>query len=75
VQIGVAAFAGAGILGGQRSAALSSPFLADVGFGLRIAQLKSSANSAARIDLAFPLTTPADGARRPLLVVGYHRAF
>jgi len=75
VQVGVAAFAGAGVLGGQRTTSLSSPFLADFGFGLRVAQLKSSANSAARIDVAFPLTAPADGPRRPLLVVGYHRAF
>lgn len=75
VQVGVAVFAGAGVLGGRRSASLASPFLADVGFGLRVAHLTSSANSAARIDVAFPLTTPADGARRPLLVVGYQRSF
>ena len=75
VQFGVAAFAEAGALGGRTGDPLPRSFLADVGFGLRIAQLKSSANSAARVDIAFPLTTAAAGSRRPLLVVGYQRSF
>ena len=75
VQFGLAAFAGAGALGGRVSPSLGGRFLADAGFGLRIALLKSPANTAARLDLAFPLTTPVDGSRRPLLVVGYQRSF
>ena len=75
VQFGVAAFAGAGALGGQVSPSLDRRFLADAGFGLRIALLKSPANTAARLDIAFPLTTGPGGQRGPLLVVGYQRSF
>jgi hypothetical protein len=75
VQFGVAGFAEAGALGGRVSPSISGRFLADVGVGLRIAQLKSSANSAARIDIAFPVTAATDGSHRPLLVVGYQRSF
>ena len=75
VQFGVAAFAGAGALGGEVSPGLPRRFLADAGFGLRLALLKSPANTAVRLDIAFPLTTGPDGRRGPLLVVGYQRSF
>jgi hypothetical protein len=75
VQVGVAAFAGAGALGGDVSPALPRRVLADAGFGLRFALLKSPSNSAARLDVAFPLTTGPDGRHGPLLVVGYQRSF
>jgi len=74
-QFGVAAFAEAGAIGGPATTAQPARTLADAGFGLRIAQLKSSANAAVRLDVAFPFTAAADGTRRPLVVVGYHRSF
>ena len=75
VQFGVAAFAGAGALGGEVSPGLPRRFLADAGFGLRLALLKSPANTAVRLDVAFPLAAGPDGRRGPLLVVGYQRSF
>ena len=74
-QFGGAVFLEAGAVGGEGVTTGRARILADAGIGLRIAMLRSSANSAIRIDVAYPLTPAPDGRRRPQLVVGYRSDF
>ncbi|MEW5982788.1 MAG: hypothetical protein AB1806_10515 [Acidobacteriota bacterium] len=70
-QFGVAGFAEGGAVGGATSGSAGWRGAANVGAGLRIAQLRTSSNSAVRIDVAFPLVAAPDGRRQPQLVIGY----
>jgi outer membrane protein assembly factor BamA len=74
-QFGGAVFLEAGAVGGEGVTTGRARILADAGIGLRIAMLRSSASSAIRVDVAYPLTPAPDGRRRPQLVVGYRSDF
>lgn len=70
-QFGVAGFAEAGAVGGVPGRPGTIQAVANIGAGLRIAQLRASANAAIRLDVAFPLVAAPDGTRRPQFVIGY----
>ena len=75
MQFGAAAFVEAGAVGGGAVTSGRGRILAAAGIGLRIAKLRSSASGVIRIDVAYPLTRPPDGRRRPQLVIGYSNEF
>jgi outer membrane translocation and assembly module TamA len=75
MQFGAAAFVEAGAVGGGAVTSGRGRILAAAGIGLRIAKLRSSASGVIRIDMAYPLTRPPDGRRRPQLVIGYSNEF
>ncbi len=70
-QFGVAGFAEAGAVGGVPGRPGTTLAVANVGAGLRIAQLRAAVDTAIRIDVAFPLVAAPDGTRRPQFVIGY----
>lgn len=70
-QFGVAGFAEAGAVGGVPGQPGTPQAVANVGAGLRIAQLRASGNAVVRLDVAFPLVAAQDGTRRPQFVIGY----
>lgn len=70
-QFGVAGFAEAGAIAGAPDGPRPWRIGANIGAGLRIAQIRAAADSAFRIDVAFPVVSPHDGGRRPQLVIGY----
>jgi hypothetical protein len=75
VRPGFVAFAEGGVVGGDPSVTSGPRVHGDVGVGLRLAMLRGAGHSAARIDVAFPLTSRPDGTRHPQLVLGYRGDF
>ncbi len=75
VRPGFVAFVEVGRVGGDPAVTSALRTHGVVGAGLRLALLRGAGHSAARLDLAWPVTPRPDGTRRPQLVLGYRGDF